>query len=232
MTSRLGAFLMTGVLTVALFGCPLKRGSGDDPVDAGTITVSGTGAKNEAQITRYPNETSLGGAPALIAKDGTIARTFPGAGSQVAVLAKNTPCGKIGQYGNAGTLIMWLDPADGQNTMGWVPNASFQSGPIPSTVKTVVVPAKDASAPAVVDAGGGGAVADAGNNNVSAKVDAGATGPDFGPCQNFCASINGQCPPGKKLDGKGSCRIPCLAATAAAVCPRNWKCTSGFCTSS
>jgi hypothetical protein len=83
--NALGVFLTVGVLTTALLGCPLKRKSDDAPLDAGTISVTGTGAKNEAQITRYPNETSLGGAPALIANNGTVARTFPGAGAQVAV---------------------------------------------------------------------------------------------------------------------------------------------------
>jgi len=53
----LGVLLTTAVLTVALFGCPLKR-DGDAPVDAGTITVTGSGVPvgivNEAALAATP----------------------------------------------------------------------------------------------------------------------------------------------------------------------------------
>jgi hypothetical protein len=218
--NALGVFLTVGVLTTALLGCPLKRKSDDAPLDAGTISVTGTGAKNEAQITRYPNETSLGGAPALIANNGTVARTFPGAGAQVAVLAKSTPCGKVAQYGNAGTLIMWNEP-DGSTLMGWVPNGSFQGSVNPATIKPVTV-AKDAGAPAAVhDAGGTPPPPPP-----PAAVDAGPPAAD--PCPVSCTPTNGQCPTGKKNDN-GMCRIQCKKD---ADCPRNVKCQSrGVCSS-
>lgn len=215
-----GVLVTVGVLTTALFGCPLRSRSDDvPPVDAGTISVTGTGAKNEAQITRYPNETSLGGAPALIANNGTVARTFPGAGAQVAVLSKSTPCGKVAQYGNAGTLILWNEPSDGSTLMGWVPNGSFQGSVNPSTIKPVTV-VKDASAPAVQDAGG--------NSTPPTPTVTDAGPPAADPCPVSCAPTNGQCPGGKKNDN-GMCRIQCKTDKD---CPRNVKCqTRGVCSS-
>ena len=213
--------LLTGAALATLLGCPLRSKSDDGPVDAGTISVSGTGAKNEAQITRYPNETSLGGAPALIANNGTVARTFPGAGVQVAILPKATPCGKIAQYGNAGTLVMWNDPADGLPMMGWVPNTAFQSGVAPSNIKPVTIP-KDSGAPAVQDAGGGN------TPTPPAVQDAGQPATD--PCPVSCApGPNNQCPSNRKLDN-GMCRPPCKADKD---CPRGQKCNTGrgVCTS-
>lgn len=207
--------LTVGALTTALLGCPLKSKDDAPPpvVDAGATAQPTGAAKNEGQITRYPNETILGGVPAVIGKDGTIARTFPGAGGQVAVLAKATPCGKVAQNGNAGTLITWNDPADGAALMGWVPNDAFQ-GTVPS-IKPVIVP-KDSGAPAVQDAGA----------PTPPPADAGA--PQGDPCPVSCPAINNQCPAGKKNDN-GMCRKPCKQDSE---CPRNVKCQArGVCSS-
>jgi hypothetical protein len=208
--------LTATVLTISLLGCRVKTRGDDAPaIDAGTISVSGTGAKNEAQITRYPNETNLSSAPALIAKDGTIVRASPGAGAQVAVLNKSTPCGKVAQFGNAATLIVWNEP-DGTAMMGWVPSTSFQGSVNPSTIKPVVV-IKDAGAPAVQDAGGSTPP------NPPAAVDAGGGGaPSFGPCPVSCPAQKDQCPAGKKNDN-GMCRIPCKKTED---CPRGVSCNA------
>jgi len=224
---RLGVVLMTLILATVLLGCPLltkKQGEGDPSVaDAATTTVTGTGAKNEADVLRYPAETPLNNVPAVIGKDGATARTFPGSGSPVAVLPKGTPCAKVAQFYSTGTLIMFNDPVgDGSTLLDWMTVTSFDTGPVPTTVKTVFVPPKvvDAGATAVKDSGTAPTpVADAGAPKV---VDAGSSPvPACAAALPACpATADGRCATGRTNDN-GMCRLPCKADTD---CPRNTKC--------
>src|SRR6516164_8961451 len=107
--------LLALVVATTFVACPLLKKQGDDAgdtaPDGATVTVSGTGAKNEASVLRYANETPLGNLPAMIGKDGTVARNFPGNGPTVATLAKGTAVAKVAQYFSTGTLIMFDDPS-------------------------------------------------------------------------------------------------------------------------
>src|SRR5262245_61191373 len=117
---RITFVLAAVVATTSLLGCPLllkKKPKQDDEedasalVDAATVTVGGTGAKNESSVLRYANETPLPNEPAVIGKDGTIVRNFPSNGPQIVVLNKGTPVAKIAAYFSTGTLIMFDDPS-------------------------------------------------------------------------------------------------------------------------
>jgi hypothetical protein len=220
--------LATAVIASSFVACPLlKKKSTEDEtppvVDAATVSVSGTGAKNEAAVLRYANETPLDNEPAVIAKDGTVVRNFPGNGPEVATLSKGTAVAKIASYFSSGTLIMFDDPAgDGSKLMGWVSPKAFDVAAPPPT-KTVFVPPRVV---VVVDAGGGGGtVRDAGGGPVDAGgggprvvVDAGAPAAPKGVAT---APINGACPWAGWMLTEGMCRRKCNADTE---CPRGTKC--------
>jgi hypothetical protein len=224
---QIGFALASILLAASFVGCPLlKKKTVDDDtavVDAAVVSVGGTGAKNEAAVLRYANETPIANEPAVIGKDGTIARNFPGNGPVVATLAKGTAVAKIAAYFSTGTLIMFDDPSgDGTKLIGWVNPKAFDTAAPPPT-RTVVVP------PRVLDAGAKTTVADAG---VVGPKDAGAPAPaaDAGKAGGAIPK-----PPSGALavpptDGKcyegwaiveGMCRRKCKADTE---CPRGIKC--------
>jgi hypothetical protein len=215
-------------LSFGLLGCPLVTRSDSVP-DASLpvvpTAVTASGAKNEAQVRRYPNEVSLNDAQAIIGPKGAIVRTYPNSGLQVAALPKGTPCAKVAQYFATGVLILFNDPVgDGSTLMGWVTLDSFDTGPIPPSVKPVVK--VDAGAPTFVDAGHSPTptVVDAGHSPTPTVVDAGPPQPlPSTPCVVSCLpDAKGQCPANRKNDS-GMCRVPC---TKDADCPRGTKCNS------
>jgi len=239
-----GVILATIVLGSSFIGCPLlkkKQTEDDDLVvaDAATVSVSGTGAKNEANVLRYANETPINNEPAIIGKDGAKARNFPGNGPEVATLPKGTVVAKIASYFSTGVLIMFDDPiGDGSKLIGWVSPKAFDVA-APAPTKTIWVPPKDAGAKPVVDAGtsvvdaGGGAVKDGG----AAPVDAGGGGntiPQPSKGQLAVPPVDGKCPAASDDAKLGwtiadkMCRRKCNADTD---CPRAIKCKSHVCTS-
>jgi hypothetical protein len=255
-TSGAGLVLACIVLASSFIGCPLlKKKAGADageeevaaPADAATVEAAGLGAKNEANVLRYANETPLDSEPAVIGAAGAKVRSFPGNGPEVATLPKGTPVAKIAQYFNTGVLVMFDDPSgDGSKLMGWVPPKVFDvAAPVPT--KIIVPPAtRDAGAPLVHDGGAapkdagaahdaGVAPKDAGAAHVDAGVapkDAGAARVDAGgggsalpqPPKGAVAvpPVNGKCPDGWTVTS-GMCRRKCAAD---AECPRGTRCLS------
>lgn len=222
------AFVFVLACTLVL-GCGLikkKKSAGDDdepPANAPTVTVTGSGAKNEKDVLRYGSETKLANEPATLDKT-TKARTFPASGAEVAVLAKGTPVVKIAKFFSTGVLVIFADPlaSDGSKLMGWVPPEALAAGPTAAsttaapvfTAPKVVVDAGPKPAAPVADAGGG---VDAGK---PAVVDAG------GPVQSSgtitALPNNGVCPAGMILVTP-LCRRPCAAD---GDCPKGAFCTS------
>jgi hypothetical protein len=223
------------IVAASFVGCPLlkklkKQEEEADPAasvaDAATVAVTGTGAKNEANVLRYANETPLPNEPAMIGKDDTVARNFPGNGPEVATLKKGTAVAKIAQYFSTGTLVMFDDPSgDGSKLIGWVSPKAFDAAPPPPT-KVVVVPPRDAGGttapkdaggptPTVTDAGAKAAT-DGGTKPVA---DAGAT-PSFPKGLTAYPPIDGKCGDTHAL-AEGMCRKKCAAD---ADCGRGIKC--------
>ncbi len=221
----------TIVFGASFVACPLltKKPPADDEIvaDAATTSVSGTGAKNEANVLRYANETPIANEPAVIGKDGAHARSFPGNGPEVAFLVKGTAVAKIAQYFSTGVLVMFDDPGgDGSKLIGWVSPKVFDlAAPVPA--KPVYVPPKvdagSASAPkdagaVVVDAGGATPAKDAGG--AAPVVDAGSGTISKGPVA--VPSVGGKCQdPARVLDKDTMCRYKC---NADGDCPRGIKC--------
>lgn len=257
---RVSLFLASVVFASSLLGCPLLKKKGadagadgeEDPTlaDAATVSVSGTGAKNEGNIPRYANEEALDEV-AVIGKDGTKARNFPGNGPEVATLKKGTVVKKMAKYFATGVLVMFDDPeaTDGSKLMGWVTPASLEVS-APDAPKPVWTPPKVVDAggikPSTVDAGGGGgahtttdagaAAKDAGGTAVhdaggggTAVVDAGGGGggggaiPQPKPGTVAVQPINGKCPDNWAVH-QNMCRRVC---NADADCPRGTKCKPG-----
>lgn len=224
--------MVGAVLAASFVGCPLlkkKPAEGEEdasatataPPDAATVTVSGTGAKNEANVLRYATETPLANEPAVIGKDNTPARNFPGNGPIVANLAKGVPVAKIAQYFSTGVLVMFDDPAgDGSKLLGWVtPNAFDVAAPPPA--KPVIVPPRDAGGPVVVVKDAGTApVADAGTK--PATPDAGSSTVVFPKGLVSYPPIEGKCGEGYALT-QSMCRKKCTADTE---CGRGLKCVN------
>jgi len=228
---QLGFALATLVFAASFVGCPLLKKKAPEeeedppvaaPVDAATVQVTGTGAKNESSILRYANETAINNEPAVIAKNGTVARNFPGNGPTVAVLNQGQVVAKVASYFSTGVLVMFDDPSgDGSKLLGWVPPKAFDLAAPPPT-RTVVVPPPaprptvvvvDAGkAPTVVDAGGGTAVVDAGGGG------GGLPQPKAGTVA--VAPVNGKCPDGWAIS-ENMCRHKCAADSE---CPRGTKC--------
>ncbi len=216
-----------------VLGCGLlkkKKDAGDDddpPVaNAPTVTVTGSGAKNEKDVLRYASETKIADEAATIGKDGTKARTFPASGADVAVLAKGTAVVKIAKFFSTGVLVIFDDStaADGSKLMGWIsPEALAAPTVAPSTAPTTapvvtgpkVVVVVDAGAKPVVDAGV--AAVDAGSKPV---VDAGGPVPSSGTIT--VRPIGNKCPAGMILVDP-LCRRPCAAD---ADCPKGSVCKS------
>jgi hypothetical protein len=232
----LGLVLAAGVLAASFIGCPLlkkKQPADDDSTsaepDAATVAAAGLGAKNEASVLRYANETPLSNEPAVIGASGAKARNFPGNGPEVAFLPKGTPVAKIAQYFSTGTLIMFDDPSgDGSKLIGWVTPTSFDVAS-PAPTKVIVPPRVDAGAvtvkdggarPPTQDAGSSTAVKDAGAAPI---VDAGSSAIPQPPKGSLAVPpTNGKCPDGWALT-EGMCRRKCAADSE---CPRGTKCVT------
>lgn len=229
---RLLTVFVTAVVFSSLVGCSLlkkKKPADEDPSlvpDAATVSVTGIGAKNEASVLRYADETALSNEPAVIAKDGAVARNFPGNGPQVAFLPKGTPVAKLARRFSTAILIMFDDPSsnDGTKLIGWVTPSVFDVAAPPPVKPIVVPPKKDAGpppTPTVVDAGGGGGgnatVTDAGGGGGNASIPQPAKG------VQAVAPINGKCPDNWVVT-EGMCRKKC---TADKDCDRSTiKCVS------
>jgi hypothetical protein len=201
----------TATLVVAsvLLGCPLLKkkgadaGEGDDGdlaslLDAATVTMTGSGAKNEKDVLRYAKEQAVANEPAFIAKDGTKVRTFPGNGAEVATLAKGTNVQQLAKYFSSGVLITW-DDADGAKLMGWVPPSALAAPAVaaPTTASPATVVQRPADAGAR-PADAGARPADAGAVAVDAgarqpAVDAGAGGPSA-TAISYPPDATGKCP--------------------------------------
>lgn len=215
-----------------IFGCSLLKkknkdaGAEEDPpvANAPTITVTGSGAKNEKDVLRYASETKIADEPATIGRDGTKAKTFPASGADVATLSKGTTVVKIAKYFSTGVLVTFDDPTTGDGTklMGWIapealaaPAVAQTAAPVftATAAKTVVDAGVKTADAGVVDAGG---AADAGKAGVA---DAGAAGP--APLLQVLPTA-GKCPAGFVLVTP-FCRRPCAAD---GDCPKGTFCTS------
>jgi hypothetical protein len=210
-----------------VLGCGLikkKKDAGNDddepPVNAPTVTVTGTGAKNEKDILRYASETKLANEPATIGKDATKVRTFPASGADVTALAKGTAVVKLAKFFSTGVLILFDDPAaaDGSKLMGWIAPEALA---VPGATPVLTAPVLTAPKVVTLDAGGGAkdagpAVADAG------KVVADAGGPVQSSGTITALPVAGKCPAGMILVTP-LCRKPCAAD---AECPKGSVCKS------
>jgi len=212
----------------ALLGCPLlkKKKGLDDLGDAATVTIGGTGAKNEKDVLRYANEEKID-EPAVIGKDNTVARNFPGNGPEVAKLSKGTIVNKMAKYFSTGVLVMFDDPttADGTKLMGWVPVEAFDVA-APKPVWTAPKVVDGGARPSAVDAGakadaGGSAppAADAGGGNAAADAGGGGGSTAHGP--PAVAPVNGKCVDANRVLAGGMCRFSCATD---ATCPRGLHC--------
>jgi hypothetical protein len=216
-----------------VIGCGLlkkKKDAEDEPpvANAPTVTVTGTGAKNEKDVLRYAAETKVASEPATIGKDGVKAKTFPSSGADVATLSKGTTVVKLAKFFSTGVLVVFDDPTTGDGTklMGWiapealaVPAAGVTAAPVLTAPKVAVDAGPKDAGLAAVDAGGGGgsAIADAGR----------AAAADAGPVQSSgtITALPGPtkaCPAGMILVGP-LCRRPC---SADGDCPKGAFCTS------
>lgn len=236
---RFALFVATFFFASSVLGCPLlkKKQKGDDEfeedptlLDAATMSVQGTGAKNEASVLRYKDEQPVNEV-AVIGKNGTKARSFPGDGPIVATLEKGTPVMQVARYFKTGVLIMFDDPQtkDGTKLMGWVTPAAFDT----SAPKPAWNPPDGGKVAIVHDAGSlrastdaGGASHDAGAAHAS--TDAGGAGgggaiPQPRPGTVAVQPVDGKCPDNWMIE-QSMCRRVCAAD---AECPRNTKCKPG-----
>jgi hypothetical protein len=227
---RVSVILASVLFASALAGCPLLKKKGDDSLDAGTVSVPGTGAKNEKDVLRYPTEEAIDEV-AVIGKDGAKVRNFPGNGPEVASLAKGTVVKKMAKYFSTGVLVMFDDPAtsDGSKLMGWVPPNAFDIA-APKPVWTAPRITDAGAKAATVDSGAGAAKPDAGGGSALVVVDAGGGGggasggiPQPKPGTVAVQPVGGKCPDNWALDS-AMCRRVCRADTD---CPRGIKCKAG-----
>ena len=224
MTSARGVPLLAFVLSFTfLIGCGfLKKkkdaGSEDDSLtNAPTVSVGGTGAKNEKDVLRYANETAIADELAIVGKDGTKAKTFPGTGADVSTLSKGAVVVKKAKFFSTGVLVLYDDPAtaDGTKLMGWIP----PEGLAPPSATPIPPPTQGFTARATVDAGpkNAGGAADAGKEGGAAAADAGGAAI---PLIQVLPK-GGKCPAGFALFPP-FCRRPC---NTDGDCPANSFCT-------
>jgi len=194
----------------------------ESTTNAPTVTVGGSGAKNEKDVLRYANETLIADEPAVIGKDGVKAKTFPATGADVATLSKGATVVKKAKFFSTGILVIFDDPAtaDGTKLMGWIAPEAL-GAPTAATATPTATATQVFTAPkptAAVDAGAkdAGVVADAGKPAVDAG--GGSTGPTALLQTNPLA---GKCPAGFALIPP-FCRRPC---NADRDCPANSFCT-------
>ena len=213
-----------------VLGCGLlkkKKPAADDDdesvTNAPTVTVGGTGAKNEKDVLRYKNETALADEPGIIGKDGVKAKTFPATGADVATLSKGATVVKKATFFSTGVLVLFDDPAaPGTKLMGWIAPEAL-SAPTAATATATATPVFTAPKPVALDAGlkdaGTGLDAGAGLDAGKAVVDAGGTTAPTVLLQTN--PIAGKCPAGFALIPP-FCRRPC---NADRDCPANSFCT-------
>lgn len=179
-------------------GCKLlkkKGAAGGADEDAATVTVTGTGAKNENDVLRYASEIKMADEPGVIGKDVTKARTFPASGAEVATLSKGTQVIQIAKFFSTGVLVIFTDPAtvDGSKLMGWVPPESLAA---PGAVATNTAPPPVLTAPkAIVDAG----AKDSGAADAGAADAGGADAGKAGAAITAIPGPGGSCPAGFAL---------------------------------
>ncbi len=219
---------------LSILGCPLRsrRDPSDDPgpppQNAPTVTVTGTGAKNEANVLRYANEKKLLDEAAVVSKPDTKVREFPQTGKEIVTLGPGTPVTKIAQYFSTGVLVIFTDPqtGDGSRLMGWVDPAHLSAGapttpPVtPLTNTAPHIPPK----PLTADGGGAVVVKDAGGVAPPAIADAG-NAPVVPPSNvRLVAPIDpgNKCPAGLIVMGP-LCRKACASQ---AQCPTGTFCTA------
>jgi hypothetical protein len=108
----------------------------EEVADAATITVGGTGAKNEKDVVRYAAEENIEDEEDELEKEMAV-RTVPRSGAIVVTLAKGTKVMKIAKYSNAGVLVEFKDPSSEGLLMGWVPPAAFVESASPKPKSTL-----------------------------------------------------------------------------------------------
>jgi hypothetical protein len=199
-------------ILVAVPACGiLKKGAGDD--GGASVTVGATGAANEKDVLRYPEEVKVASQQATVLKDGTQPRTFPGTGVPVATLGKGYTVTKLATYFSTGVLVIFDDPTTpGQKLLGWLgpedlgavatattsATGTASGGPRPA----VAVIAKDAGVATAADAGGAPSAA--------------ASAPTSPTVILFTQiAPDGKCPAGF-APAPGGCRRPCVTD---ATCP-------------
>ncbi len=192
---RLAVMIIASCSVVA--GCNLlkKKGAAGGDEDAATVTVTGTGAKNEKDVLRYASEIKMADEPGIIGKDVTKARTFPASGAEVATLSKGTQVIQLAKFFSTGVLVIFTDPAtaDGSKLMGWVPPESI-AAPGAAATTTTAAPVVTAIKPAATAAKDAGVAADAGGAVVAA--DAGAAPASGGAAITTIPGPGNACPGG------------------------------------
>lgn len=151
--------LFRGIRLVSLFtltatvGCGLlgkKAGDAPDaePAEAAVVEVAEAAAppplvalptaKNENDISRFPDEQKLENVAATLLRQANV-REVPGTGKLVTTLAKG---GTVTQIAQRSTffLVMFQNP-DATTSMGWIPQESFTAPPVvePTVVKVKCV---------------------------------------------------------------------------------------------
>jgi hypothetical protein len=210
---------------VVVSGCKFlkKNADGGADEDAATVTVTGTGAKNEKDVLRYASEVKLADEPGVIGKDVTKARTFPASGAEVATLSKGTQVIQIAKFFSTGVLVIFTDPAavDGSKLMGWITPESLTAAPAAAT--NTVAPVFTAARPVDAGAKDSGASADAG-----AATDAGA---DAGKAADAGAATTGgaaiTAPPGPGNSCPGGFVFTPAPALCRKLCASDLDCPRG-----
>lgn len=238
---RLSFFVASVLFASVLTGCPLlKKKNGDDSLDASTVAIGGTGAKNEKDVLRYGDEEALDEV-AVIGKDGAKVRNFPNNGPEIATLPKGTVVKKMAKRFSTAVLVMFDDPVagDGSKLMGWVvPNVFDVAAPKPVWTPPKIVDAgakTDAGSTTTADAGGGakadagGATADAGGGGGGTDAGGGGGGGLAKPARGAVTSppVGGKCPEGWAITpppGDGLCRLVCESDAECTTQSRVTKC--------
>lgn len=221
--------LLVGASTTLVFGCNLKKAkktseSDDPPVsNAPTVKVTGSGAKNEANVLRYATETKLADEPATIGKDAKV-REFPQTGKEIVTLGAGTPVTKIAQYFSSGVLVTFVDPStsDGSKLMGWIEPSTLAAAPVAvTTPATPVAPVATQPKPVATDAGAKPVDAGASPTPTSTADAGGGASPSQTPLLLTQPGAGNKCPAGMTLMGP-FCRRAC---TSQAQCPANTFCS-------
>lgn len=141
MTTLSRGFRVVSFLSLAaLVGCGLLGKKGGDAADAeaeaaAVVEVAEAApppaalpaAKNENDISRFPDEKKLENVAATLLRQANV-REVPGTGKLVTTLAKG---GSVTQIAQRSTffLVVFQNP-DGSTSMGWIPQESFTAPPV------------------------------------------------------------------------------------------------------